>query len=125
MIQRYLRGQIRPRPITDEDVRAHYEKVKSTYGGKEYRLRVMLLPNEPRAKELRDQLSKGKDFAELAKQWSLAPSVTRGGELDWVSFKTPAREGETQPPLPIAQVESEGPDQRTDRGEGRWWLVNR
>jgi parvulin-like peptidyl-prolyl isomerase len=127
MVQRYLRAQIQLRQVTEDEVRAHYEKVKSSFGGKEYKLRVMLLPNEPRAKEMRDQLAKGKDFTELARQWSLAPSVTRGGELDWVSFKTPAREGETQGlPLPIAQVV-----EKLQKGKvsdpidvnGHWWLV--
>ena len=127
MVQRYLRAQIQPRQVTEDEVRAHYEKVKSTFGGKEYKLRVMLLPNEPRAKEMRDQLAKGKDFTELSRQWSLAPSATRGGELDWVSFKTPAREGETQGlPLPIAQVVEKlqkGKVSEPIDVNGRWWLV--
>jgi len=127
MIQRYLRGQIQPKPVTEEAVRAHYDKVKASYGAKEYKLRVMLLPMEARAKEMRDQLSKGKDFAELARQWSLAPSATRGGELDWVSFKTPAREGETQGlPLLIAQAVEKlqkGKVSEPIEVQGRWWVV--
>lgn len=127
MIQRYLRGQIQPRPVTEEEVRAHYERVKAGYGAKEYKLRVMLLPNEPRAREMRDQLAKGKDFVELARQWSLAPSASRGGELDWVSFKTPARDGETQGlPLPIAQAVEKlqkGKVSEPIAVQGRWWVV--
>ena len=127
LAQRYLRGQIQPKPITEEDVRAYYEQVKAGYGGKEYKLRVIMLPNEPRAKELRDQLAKGKDFIELARQWSLAPSATRGGELEWVSFKTPAREGETQGlPLPIAQAVEKmqkGKVSEPIQVKDRWWLV--
>ena len=101
MIQRYLRAKIQLKPITDDDVKAHYEKVKATLGPKEYKMRVILLPNDQRAKELRAQLTKGADFAELAHQWSLAPSATRGGEVEWVSFRTPPKEGETNGlPLP-------------------------
>ena len=127
MIQRYLHGQIQPRPITEQDMRAYYEQVRATYGGKEYKLRVIMLPNEPRAKELRDQYGKGRDFAELAHQWSLAPSAARGGELDWVSFRTPARDGETQGlPLPIAQAVEKmatGKVSAPIQVKDRWWLV--
>lgn len=127
MVQRYLRNQIKPTPVTEQDIKAHYEKVKAGYGAKEYKLRVMMLPNAPRAKEMRDQLAKGKDFAELARQWSLAPSATRGGDVEWVSFKTPAKEGETHGlPLPIAQaVEKLQKGKTTEPIEvqGRWWIV--
>ena len=105
MVQRFIRNEIQIKPVTEEQVKAHYDKVKAAMGPKEYKLRVMLLPNEVRAKEIRDQLVKGKDFAELARQWSLAPSALRGGEQDWVSFKSPVKEGETDGlPLPIAQA---------------------
>jgi parvulin-like peptidyl-prolyl isomerase len=127
MVQRYLRQALNPNPITEEQVKAHYDKVKSGLGPKEYRLRVMLLPNDVRAREMRAELAKGKDFAELARQWSLAPSATRGGELDWVSFKSPAKEGETSGlPLPIAQaVEKLQKGKVSDpiAIQGRWWLV--
>jgi parvulin-like peptidyl-prolyl isomerase len=127
MVQRYLRSQIKAPPVTEQDVKAHYEKLKAGAGPKEYKLRVMMLPNAPRAKEIRDQLAKGKDFAELARQWSLAPSATRGGEVGWVSFKTPAKEGETQGlPLSIAQaVEKLQKGKFTEPIEvqGRWWIV--
>jgi EpsD family peptidyl-prolyl cis-trans isomerase len=127
LAQRYLREQIRLNPVTEEQIRAYYDQVKSGHGSKEYKLRVLMLPSEQRAKELRDQLAKGKDFAELAQQWSLAPSASRGGELDWVSFKTPAREGETQGlPLPIAQTLEKMQKGRVSEPiqvKDRWWLV--
>jgi parvulin-like peptidyl-prolyl isomerase len=127
MVQRYLRSQIKPTAVTEQDIKAHYEKVKAGYGPKEFKLRVMMLPNAPRAKEMRDQLAKGKDFAELARQWSLAPSATRGGDVDWVSFKTPAKEGETHGlPLPIAQAVEKlqkGKSTAPIEVQGRWWIV--
>jgi parvulin-like peptidyl-prolyl isomerase len=72
-------------------------------------------------------LGKGKDFPELARQWSLAPSATRGGELEWVSFKSPAKEGETNGlPMAIAQVVEKmqkGAVSNPIEVQGRWWLV--
>jgi parvulin-like peptidyl-prolyl isomerase len=127
MIQRYMRRIVKPEPITEGQVKAHYEKVKADLGTKEYKLRVMLLPNDVRAKEVRGELTKGKDFAQLARQWSLAPSATRGGELQWVSFKSPPREGQTSGlPLPIAQaVEKLQKGKVTEPIgiQGKWWLV--
>jgi peptidyl-prolyl cis-trans isomerase C len=127
MVQRYMRQTIKPDPVTEEQVKAHYEKVKSTRGEREYKLRVMLLPNQVRAKDVRAELAKGKDFAELARQWSLAPSSTRGGEVQWVSFKSPAQEDQTNGlPLPIAQA-----IEKLQKGkvsdpigvQGKWWLI--
>jgi peptidyl-prolyl cis-trans isomerase C len=127
MIQRYLRAKVQLKPITDEDVKAHYEKVKATFGPKEYKMRVILLPNDQRAKDLRVQLVKGADFADLARQWSLAPSATRGGEVEWVSFRTPAKEGETNGlPLPIAlalEKMQKGAITNPIEVQGKWWLV--
>ena len=127
MVQRYLHGKIKAAPVTDEQIKAHYDKMKAGAGAKEYKLRVMMLPNAPRAKEMRDQLAKGKSFAELARQWSLAPSASRGGELGWISYKTPAKEGETQGlPLPIAQAVEKlqkGKSTEPIEVQGRWWIV--
>jgi hypothetical protein len=80
MLQKYLQGQIQVKQVTEEDVKAHYEKAKAALGAKEFQLRAIMLNSEQRAREVRDQAVKGKDFAELARQWSLAPSATRGGE---------------------------------------------
>ena len=90
-------------------------------------LRAIMLNSEGRAKEVRDMAVKGKDFAELARQWSLAPSATRGGDLGWVSFKSPAKEGETQGlPLPLAQaVEKLQKGKISDpvSMQNTWWIV--
>jgi peptidyl-prolyl cis-trans isomerase C len=127
MLQKYLQGQIQVKQVTEEDVKAHYEKAKAALGAKEFQLRAIMLNSEQRAREVRDQAVKGKDFAELARQWSLAPSATRGGELGWVSFKTPAKDGETQGlPLPIAQaVEKLQKGKVTEpvAVQNTWWLV--
>jgi parvulin-like peptidyl-prolyl isomerase len=51
------------------------------------------------------ELKAGKRFDVLAQQYSVAPSKANGGELPWVSFKTPVTEGKTQGlPLAVAQA---------------------
>jgi parvulin-like peptidyl-prolyl isomerase len=127
MLQRYLQTQVQLKPVTDEDVKAHYDKVKAQMGTREFQLRAIMLNSEQRAKEVRDQAAKGKDFAELARQWSLAPSATRGGDLGWVSFKTPAKEGATQGlPLPLAQAVEKlqkGKSSEPVQVQNGWWIV--
>jgi peptidyl-prolyl cis-trans isomerase C len=127
MVQRYLQTQVQLKQVTEEDVKAQYEKIKAGVGAKEYQLRAIMLNSEPRAKEVREQAVKGKDFAELARQWSLAPSATRGGDLGWVSFKSPAKDGETQGlPFPLAQAVEKLPKGKVSEPvavQNTWWIV--
>ena len=127
MIQRYLKEAIQPRPVSDDELRAQYEKAKAMLGPKEYKLRVIQVATEAKAKQLQARLKKNEAFAELAQQESLSPSAQRNGELDWLSFKSPAREGETgRLPLPIAQaVEklAKGKVSEPITVKDLWWLV--
>jgi parvulin-like peptidyl-prolyl isomerase len=128
MIQRYLKEAIQPRPISEDEVREQYAKTKTRLGPKEYKLRVIQLATEEKAKQVRAQLlKKGASFADLAQQESLSPSAQRSGELEWMSFKVPAQEGETgRLPLPIAQaVEKLGKGKISEpiAVKDLWWLV--
>ncbi|MCC6610438.1 MAG: peptidyl-prolyl cis-trans isomerase [Burkholderiales bacterium] len=105
MVTRYLGEAIKPRPVTDDEVRAQYEKIRSTLGPEEYKLRLIVTREKVRAEEALAAARLGRPFAALAQQYSIAPSARRGGELDWVSFKAPATEGETNGlPLVVAQA---------------------
>jgi peptidyl-prolyl cis-trans isomerase C len=95
MIQQYLRAAIKPHPVSDEQVQAHFEKIVFSLGDNEYKPRLILVKDEPTAQSLLVQLKAGADFAKLARESSKAPSATHGGELDWVSFKLPLVEGNT------------------------------
>jgi parvulin-like peptidyl-prolyl isomerase len=128
MVQRYLRTSVKPSPVSEDAVKAHYERSVAGMGPREFKIRVMQLPTDVRAREMLAQLGKGKDFAELARQWSLAPSATRGGEIpEWVRFKSPPQEGQTYGlPLPIAQAlekMQKGKVSEPIGVAGRWWLV--
>lgn len=105
MIQRYLKDAVRPAPVAEEAVRARYDAIVGGLGEREFHVRVLAVADEAKAKELLSLLKSGKaDFAALAKEHSVLPSRAAGGEMDWLSFKTPVREGQTQNlPLPIAQ----------------------
>lgn len=72
-------------PVTDEEIKAAYDKRYSPENLKEYRVRHVLVQTEKEAREVIDALGKGTDFAELAKARSLDASKENGGELGWIS----------------------------------------
>lgn len=104
MLQVYLRNAVKPRPVRDADVKAYYDRVVATLGPQEYKTRMIQTLDEASANLALAEIKTGKSFAETAKQFSKAQSAVNGGALDWVSFKLPLVEGETQGyPLPLAE----------------------
>jgi parvulin-like peptidyl-prolyl isomerase len=105
MMQAYLRDAIKPAPVTDADVKAKYDSIVASLGQNEYKPSAIVVKDAATAKTVLDQLKKGSDFAQLAKQHSHGPSAAQGGALNWVSFKTPITEGQTQGwPQPLAEA---------------------
>ena len=73
-------------PVTDNEVKAEYDKFVSANGGKEYRARHILVEKEDEAKALIADLKKGGKFEDLAKKASKDPgSGANGGDLDWAN----------------------------------------
>jgi peptidyl-prolyl cis-trans isomerase C len=70
--------------ITDDVLRARYEKNSAQYPTKEeIRARHILVKTEDEANDLIKRLVAGADFAKLATENSTGPSKTRGGDLDY------------------------------------------
>ncbi|ARS57529.1 hypothetical protein BC427_16230 [Ralstonia solanacearum FJAT-91] len=102
--QAWLKDNIKPAPIAEEQVKARYDAIVASLGDKEYKARVIQLGDDVTAAQVLAQLKQGGDFAKLAQQYSTAPNKVRGGDMDWVSFKVPVEEGKTQNlPLPLAR----------------------
>jgi peptidyl-prolyl cis-trans isomerase C len=73
-------------PVTDEEVKAEYDKFVAANSGKEYRARHILVPTEAEAKAIVASLKKGGKFDEIAKKQSKDPgSGANGGDLDWAT----------------------------------------
>jgi peptidyl-prolyl cis-trans isomerase C len=70
-------------PLTDDALKAEFEKIKSQMGDKEYKARHILVENEAEAKEIIVKLKKGEKFEELAKASKDPGSKDHGGDLDW------------------------------------------
>jgi peptidyl-prolyl cis-trans isomerase C len=70
--------------ITEDDLRAEYEKRKGSLGGGEQiKASHILLESEEDAKAVIEELNKGGDFATLATDRSTGPSASNGGDLGW------------------------------------------
>ena len=75
--------------ITETELKAAYESVKTQYTGKEYHVEHILVEKEADAKAITAQLKAGANFEELAKAKSKDPgSAPTGGDLGWVSEKS-------------------------------------
>ncbi len=71
-------------PVTDEEVKAEYDKFAAANNGKEYKARHILVEKEDEARAIVAQLKKGGKFDEIAKKSSKDPgSGAKGGDLDW------------------------------------------
>ena len=83
VVQNYLESN----PVTDEELKAEYEKSMGAQGDSEYKARHILVKTEDEAKNIILELDKGTDFAKLAKEKSTGPSAAQGGDLGWFSPK--------------------------------------
>ncbi|MBT4874092.1 MAG: parvulin peptidyl-prolyl isomerase, partial [Desulfobacula sp.] len=68
--------------ITESEIKNYYDTNAQKYSGKKkYRLRNILMNNEDRIKEIKKKLDAKIDFPALAKQYSLSPNASDGGDL--------------------------------------------
>jgi peptidyl-prolyl cis-trans isomerase C len=84
LVNAYLQDYVKTHPISDDDLKKEYEKVKAGAPGKEYKARHILVENEDEAKQIIAQLKKGGSFDKIAADKSKDQgSKSRGGDLDW------------------------------------------
>ncbi|WP_208640071.1 foldase protein PrsA [Massilia violaceinigra] len=81
----FIQDWIKANPVTDEMVKAEYDKMVGTAGGTEFKARHILVKEEAEAKSIIVKLKKdAKAFASLAKEKSNDPgSKVNGGDLGW------------------------------------------
>ena len=73
-------------PVTDDEVKAEYDKFAATNAGKEYKARQILVEKESEATDIIAKIKKGAKFEDLAKKFSKDPgSGAKGGDLDWAN----------------------------------------
>jgi peptidyl-prolyl cis-trans isomerase C len=81
----YVEDFIKTNPVSDEALKAEYERIKATISGTEYKARHILVEKESEAKDIIARLKKDPAaFAKLAMEKSKdSGSAPRGGELGW------------------------------------------
>ena len=83
LAQAFRADYIKNHPISDDTLKAEFEKIKAQLGDKEYKARHVLVEKEAEAKEIIEKLKKGEKFEELAKASKDPGSKDQGGNLDW------------------------------------------
>ena len=85
LIRSYLLDYVKSHPVSDADIKAEYDKIKSQVGDKEYKARHILVEKEEDAKAIIAKLDKGEKFDDLAKQSKDPGSKEKGGDLGWAN----------------------------------------
>lgn len=84
-IRAYIQDFLKKNPVSEAQLRAGYEKIKSQMGTTEYKARHILVKTEEEAKAIIENLGKGAKFEELATQSIDPGSKDKGGDLGWAS----------------------------------------
>ena len=81
----YVQDYIKNNPVTDDALRAEYERIKATLTGSEYKARHILVEKEAEARDIIARLKKDPGaFAKLARERSKDDgSKGNGGDLGW------------------------------------------
>ena len=81
-----LADHLAANPITEEVLRAEYERLKPLQPTREYRIRHIMVGTQEAAAQIIAQLGSGASFEKLAAEQSAdAQSKSRGGDLGWVT----------------------------------------
>jgi peptidyl-prolyl cis-trans isomerase C len=84
LVNAYIQDFVKNNPISEEAIKAEYDRAKAQAGDMEYKARHILVKDEAEAKAIIAQLKKGGNFEKLAAQKSQDPgSKDKGGDLDW------------------------------------------
>ncbi|WP_301102746.1 peptidylprolyl isomerase [Propionivibrio sp.] len=84
-VRAYIQEYVKKNPISDAQLKAQYETIKTQLGSTEYKARHILVKDEADATAIIANLKKGAKFEELAKQSIDPGSKDNGGDLGWAS----------------------------------------
>lgn len=86
----FVQDYIKNNPVSDDMLKAEYDKIKAQMTGSEYKARHILVEKEADAKDIIAKLKKDiKAFEKLAKEKSKDPgSKAQGGDLGWFDVRS-------------------------------------
>ncbi|MEW5944073.1 MAG: peptidylprolyl isomerase [Pseudomonadota bacterium] len=79
----FVMDYLKSNPVSDDALKAEYDKIKAQMGDKEYKARHILVKTEDEAKNIIAGLKKGEKFEKLAEKSEDPGSKSRGGDLGW------------------------------------------
>ena len=85
LVRTYMSDYLKAHPVSDAQLHAEYDQIKSQMGEKEYKVRHILVDKEDDAKAIIAALQKGEKFETLADRSKDTGSKAKGGDLDWNS----------------------------------------
>ncbi len=99
----FVQDYVKNNPVSDDTLKAEYDKIKPQLSGTEYQARHILVANEAEARDIIAKLKTNPAlFGKLAQQYSKDPgSKNKGGELGWFD----ARSMVTQFATAVAQLQ--------------------
>jgi peptidyl-prolyl cis-trans isomerase C len=84
LVGAYVQDYAKSHPISEDQLKQEYDKLKTTLGSKEYNVSHILVETEAEAKAIIAQLGKKGKFDKIAKEKSKdAGSAAKGGSLGW------------------------------------------
>jgi peptidyl-prolyl cis-trans isomerase C len=83
LVSAFVQDYAKNHPISEDQLKQEYDKLKTKLGNKEYNARHILVETEAEAKDIIAQLGKKAKFEKLAAKSKDAGSAQRGGELGW------------------------------------------
>lgn len=84
LISMFVQDHFARHPITEDDIRREYDKLKKSTTEVEYKARHILVKEENDAKKILSRLKKGAKFNQIAQKQSLDKgSAVNGGDLGW------------------------------------------
>ncbi len=84
LVRAYVESQSKKSTVSDADMKKQYDDMKKQMGDSEFKARHILVEKEDEAKAVLAELSKGGDFAKIAKEKTKdTGSKDNGGDLDW------------------------------------------
>jgi len=83
LVGAFVQDYAKNHPISEDQLKQEYDKLKAKLGSKEYNTRHILVETEAEAKDIIAQLGKKAKFEKLAAKSKDAGSAAQGGSLGW------------------------------------------
>ena len=83
LVGAFIQDYAKKHPISDDQIKQEYDRMKAKLGDKEYNVRHILVETEAEAKSIIEQLGKKAKFEKLAAKSKDTGSAAQGGSLGW------------------------------------------